>query len=307
MEIRELDPRTASEEDLRAIHPIEAACSHERPFRSEELSFGYYRHWTEGDRRWWLAGDAGAAVLMTSPPSFNYAQVMVRPDARRRGVGTALLERVVECARAQGVVSFFAHHADEAGAAFARHAGAVDDQRDVHAELRLREAKLPEPQLPDGWQLVSWIGAAPAELLDSYADARAAIDDAPAPGEMMMAPIDAAWVRRMEATAAVRGRESRVTVAVTAGGLVGSFTDLRVSAPPCPVATTDDTATIAAARGLGLAYAVKLEALRLLRDQRRDVEVVRTVNAERNAAMRAVNAKAGFVPTATLTTSVLTM
>jgi hypothetical protein len=34
---------------------------------------------------------------------------------------------------------------------------------------------------------------------------------------------------------------------------------------------------------------------------------VRTVNAEHNAAMRAVNTKAGFVPTATLTTTVLTL
>ena len=38
MEIRELDPRTASDEDLLTIHRIEEACSHERPFRSPELS-----------------------------------------------------------------------------------------------------------------------------------------------------------------------------------------------------------------------------------------------------------------------------
>jgi hypothetical protein len=124
---------------------------------------------------------------------------------------------------------------------------------------------------------------------------------------MAMAPIDAAWVRQMEATAAARGRESRVTVAVDTNDVVGSFTDLRVSPPPSPISTTDDTATIAGARGLGLAYAVKLESLRRLRADRPDVEVVRTVNAEHNVAMRAVNTKAGFVPTATLTTTVLTL
>jgi hypothetical protein len=99
----------------------------------------------------------------------------------------------------------------------------------------------------------------------------------------------------------------RVTVAVDATGVVGSFTDLGVSPPPWAVATTDDTATIAEARGLGLAYAVKLESLRRLRAERPDVEVVRTVNAEHNTAMRTVNTKAGFVPVATLTTSVLTL
>jgi mycothiol synthase len=307
MDIRQVDPRNAPDDDLLTIHRIEEACSHERPFRSPELSLAYYRVWSDGDRRWWLAGDVGAAVLMTSPPSFNYAQVFVRPEARRQGIDAALLTEVVASARAQGLASFFAHHSDEAGAAFARRAGAVDDQRDVHAELRLRDALLPDPPLPDGWRFVSWSGAAPDELVESYSRARAAIDDAPAPGDMTMAPIDVAWVRRMEATAAARGRESRVTVAVDDDGLVGSFTDLRVSAPPCLFSTTDDTATIAAARGLGLAYAVKVESLRRLRAERPDVEVVRTVNAEHNIAMRAVNAKAGFVATTTLTTTVLTL
>jgi mycothiol synthase len=307
MDIRELDPRSAPDEELLTIHRIEEACSHGQPFRSAELSLAYYRVWSDGDRRWWLAGDVGAAVLMTSPPSFNYAQVLVRPEARRRGIGTALLAEVVAWARAQGVVSFFAHHSDEAGAAFARRAGAVDDQRDVHAEIGLREADLPEPVVPDGWRLLSWIGAAPENLVESYARARAAIDDAPAPGDMTMTPIDVAWVRRMEVTAAARGRESRVTVAIDADGVVGAFTDLRLSSPPCPVATTDDTATIESARGVGLAYTVKLESLRRLRDERPDVEVVRTVNAEHNHAMRAVNTKLGFVPTAFLTTSVLTL
>lgn len=307
MNIREVDPRNAADDELLAIHRIEESCSHERPFRSPELSLAYYRIWSDGDRRWWLSGDVAAAVLMTSPPSFNYAQVLVRPEARRQGIGTALLANVLASAREQGLGSFFAHHSDRAGAAFARRAGAVDDQRDVHAELRLRDAVLPEPQLPDGWRLVSWSGAAPDELVESYACARAAIDDAPTPGDMTMTPIDVAWVRRMEATAAARGRESRVNVAVDASGVVGSFTDLRVSAPPCPVSTTDDTATIAVARRLGLAYAVKLESLRRLRAERPDVEVVRTVNAEQNGAMRAVNAKAGFVPTAFLTTTVLTL
>jgi GNAT superfamily N-acetyltransferase len=307
VEIREIDPRSALDQELLAIHRIEEACSHERPFRSPELSLAYYRVWSDGDRRWWLAGDAGAAVLMTVPPSFNYAQVLVRPEQRGRGIGTALLAEVVQWARAQGVGSFFAHHSDEAGAAFARRAGAVDDQRDVHAELRLRDAELPEPPLPEGWRLASWSGAAPDELVESYAHARAAIDDAPTPGEMAMDPIDVAWVRQMEETAVARGRESRVTVAVDARGVVGAFTDVRVSAPPCPIATTDDTATIAEARKRGLAYAVKLESLRRLRDERPDVEVVRTVNAEHNHAMRAVNTKLGFVPTAFLTTSVLTL
>jgi len=196
MTIREIDPRSAPDEDLLAIHRVEEACSHERPFRAPELSLAYYRVWSDGDRRWWLAGDEGAAALMTVPPAFNYVQVFVHPGARRRGIGKALLAAVVSSARAQGLSSFFGHYADDAGAAFARQAGAVDDQRDVRSELRLREAALPEPAVPDGWRLVSWVGAASEDLVESYARARAAIDDAPAPGEVAMAPIDVAWVRQ---------------------------------------------------------------------------------------------------------------
>ena len=40
---------------------------------------------------------------------------------------------------------------------------------------------------------------------------------------------------------------------------------------------------------------MKLESLRRLRDERPDVESCRTMNAEHNVAMRAVNAKLGFV------------
>ena len=38
MEIREIDPRTASDEDLLTIHRIEEACAHQRPFRSPAAS-----------------------------------------------------------------------------------------------------------------------------------------------------------------------------------------------------------------------------------------------------------------------------
>src|SRR3954466_4299809 len=102
MEIRALDPRTASDEELLTIHRIEEACSPVVPFRSPELSLSYYRVWSDGERRWWLADEVGAAVLMTVPPSFNQAQILVRPEARRQGIGTALLAEVVAAARAQG-------------------------------------------------------------------------------------------------------------------------------------------------------------------------------------------------------------
>ena len=172
-----------------------------------------------------------------------------------------LLEAVKEAAREAGAPRFFGHHHDAAGASFARAARAVDDQRDIAAELQLRIAELPAPVLPAGWRFVSWRGAAPDELIESYARARDAIDDAPTPGEFALSPIDVAYVRAMEQTAAKRGREIWATTAVDDRGEVGAFTDVRVSAPQSPIAGTDDSATAPWARRQGLATAVKLESL----------------------------------------------
>jgi hypothetical protein len=97
-----------------------------------------------------------------------------------------------------------------------------------------------------------------------------------------------------------------VTVALDETGEIGAFTDIRVT-PPSPDAGTDDTATVAWARGRGLAFAVKLESLRLLRAAYPEVERVSTMNAELNGAMRHINTAIGFVPTSILTTTVLTL
>jgi RimJ/RimL family protein N-acetyltransferase len=53
--------------------------------------------------------------------------------------------------------------------------------------------------------------------------------------------------------------------------------------------------------------AVKLESLLRLSADHPEVETVTTMNAELNAAMRHINTRLGFVPTATLTTAVLTL
>ncbi len=309
MRVEEIDAPNAPDEVLLAIHAVEEACSYERPFREPSLSLAYYRHWSDGLRRRWIGLDGdeivGAAVLMLPSPTFAVGEVIVLPGARRRGLGTALLAAVADAVRKAGGASFFGHHHDQAGAAFARAAGAVDDQREVAAELRLREADLSDPSLPPGFSLASWCGAAPDELLESYARARDAMGDAPDPAGFEFPAIDVDWVRAMEDAAAARGREIWVTVALDDRGEVAAFTDVRVSAPPSLVADTDDTATARWARRRGLATAVKLESLRRLRDARPDVELVRTVNAEDNVGMRTVNTRAGFVPVAVRTTAVV--
>jgi len=97
-----------------------------------------------------------------------------------------------------------------------------------------------------------------------------------------------------------------VTVALDERDDVGAFTDLRVT-PGAAAAATDDTAVLRRARGSGLARAVKVESLRRLRLERPEVETVSTMNAEHNGAMRHINEQVGFVPSSTLTTTVVTL
>ena len=311
MAVREIDARTAPDADLLAIHAIEQACLPElvpgEPGRSADEAIGFYRHPPSSvTRRTWFAEEDGVANLGVHGPTAVFAEVLVAPAARRRGIGTALLDALLAGARELDLKQVHAHHVTPAGAAFAARAGAVDGQRDVRSLLRLADAALPEPALPEGWTFVTWTRRAPDELVESYARARPALDDAPTPDGMEFPVETIESLRDQEVALERRGREGRVTVAVDPGGEIGAFTEVRLT-PGSPLAFTEDTATVAAHRGLGLATAVKLESLRRLRADHPEVEVLTTMNAEDNLAMRRVNERIGFTVAATLTTATITL
>ena len=312
MHVESFDGQTAPVELLRELHACEIEATAElfagEPPMPFEQFAGYLLHPSGGVRHQrFVRVDglvAGVASVAVYGPTFAYVEVKVRPAYRRRGIGTALLDDLAAAGRESGVRSMFGHHVTPGGAAFAARSGARDDQRDVRARLDLPAADLPEPRVPDGIELRSWIGRTPEELFETHVAARDAMDDAPSPGGTEHPGWNAEQQRAGEEACIARGRPPRVTVALEDGEIV-AFTDLRVSDPPAPVALTDDTATLPRARRRGLSTAVKLEALRRLRAERPDVEHVITFNAEQNTAMRAVNAKLGFVPVAIFTSAVL--
>lgn len=300
MEIEEVDARTATDEVLARFHALERACHEElspgEPPRSRAEAIAFHRHQPPTHRSChWLA-DGGSAALFVHGPTAAFLRLLVDPARRRQGIGTALLQRAVERSRALGVHVLRGKHATAAGAVFARRVGAVDEQRIVLSALDLRTAELPEPLPPEGWSLATWIGRVPDEHLAAYVVARAAMDDAPAPEGFDYPAWTAQDVRAVEESLVRRNREMRLTVAIGPRGQIGAFTELRVT-PDSALGFTDDTGTVAAHRGKGLARAVKLESLRRLRHDHPGVEVVSTSNAEENAAMRHVNESIGFRPT----------
>jgi GNAT superfamily N-acetyltransferase len=307
MNVQEVDARTAPDDVLARFHALEVACHDElqpgEPERSVDEVLAFHRHQpTTHTRCQWLA-DGGMAALSVHGPTAAFVQLLVDPVRRRQGIGTALLGRVLGRCRELHVDAVRGEHATAEGAAFAACFGAVDEQRIVRSLLDLRAAELPEPRVPDGFRLVTWLGRVPDEHLAAYVLARAAMDDAPAPESLEIVQT-AEKVRASEESLARRKREMRLTVAIAAGGEIGAFTELRVS-QGSTLGFTDDTGTVAARRGRGLARAVKVESLRRLRADHPDVEVVSTSNAEENGVMRHLNESIGFRPSLVETMAVL--
>lgn len=309
MQIEAVEGTTADEALLLALHLVESEAD-ERPGvkRSADEAIASYRNPGDAVRKRWLAtiaGEpAGAAFLSDYGSSLVVGYVLVRPAFRRRGLGRALLETLVHQAREDGIRSFFGEHVGAAAAAFARSVGAREDQRHVVSALDLRAAALPAPASPDGIVLRSWLGACPAALLESFVRARNGMSDAPVPAGQDMPTWTVGSQRSDESRWAARSHDVLTTVALEAEEVV-ALTGVRVPPAPAAEALTDDTTTVAAHRGRGLALAVKLENLRRLREERGDVERVMTRNAEINAGILAVNARIGFVPVATLSTAVV--
>ncbi|HJQ49854.1 MAG TPA: GNAT family N-acetyltransferase [Gaiellaceae bacterium] len=307
MNIEEVDARSASDDVLARFAAIELACHEDLnpgyPPRSVDEVIAFYRHVPRTQTSChWLA-NGGTAAVNVHGPTATFLELLVEPASRRRGLGTALLERALARCRELGVEALRSVHATAAGAAFAAAMGAVDEQRIVRSVLDLRAAELPEPEPPEGFRLVTWLGRVPDEHLDAYITARKAMDDAPAP-EGMEFTESAEKVRASEESLERRDREMRLTVALNANGEIGSFTELRVSSGST-LAFTDDTGTVVAQRGKGLARAVKLESLRRLRADHPEVYVVTTSNAEENDVMRHLNQSIGFRPSLVGTLAVI--
>lgn len=315
MAVHPLDPASASEGTLDDVYAVLARChleeNAEEPYRTRPELEAFLRHPPASDQRdCWVADEAGdcvgfAQLAAARGAAAVWMELVVDPEARRRGHGAALLAALRERAAERGARVLVGAHATAAGASFAARWGARDSQREVRSLLRLPLASDLVPHPVSGYRLQSWVGAAPERLLQSYAAARGAINDAPSAADEEPDVWDPARVRDLEAALERRDRDAYVTVALDEHGEVVAFTELRVDRAPGAVARTEDTAVVAAHRRRGLGRLVKLESLRRLQDERPDVTLVTTGNAEENHAMLELNRALGFSPVAVYTHCVL--
>jgi mycothiol synthase len=97
---------------------------------------------------------AGSGLADRSDTGGGFVAPRILPEHRRRGMGSALLERLLEHVRACDFDSAAAHAADPAAIEFALRHGFVEEDREVE-QVRVVGAEEPEPPTYDGVHFMS--------------------------------------------------------------------------------------------------------------------------------------------------------
>ena len=242
----------------------------------------------EPERLYLLAEHEGRAVGcgLTSGSSFpgrKYVAIGVEPEHRRRGLGTALLERCLDHARQLGgeiaVGSVWAD--DEGTLAFAGHHGFVEFERGVELVLELEHAEVPAAP-PEGIEIVE---LAPLHYPGAYEIWCEGVSDMPSEE----APAHKPFARWLEEAIA----QELVLVALDGEQVVG-FAALEDRDREAGVAGNDLTTVRRSHRRRGIAEALKRTQLAWAADH--GYRSIVTGTDKENAGMRGLNEKLGYRP-----------
>ncbi|TQS41004.1 GNAT family N-acetyltransferase [Cryptosporangium phraense] len=244
------------------------------------------------------------AELTCDNPDLAYLTVVVRPDARRRGVGSALLGALEDWSAEAGCTALIGDTMRPAGSAVpgdafaAEHgyrAGAVSVFRLLDVPEALTRLDALDPGVPSGYRVVTWAERCPSELLEFRAalNEEIAADD-PATRQAVEA-WDGARVRAYEdrMIAAGRSRLCAGVVETASGELVAVTWFVR---PPGEREHVKQLGTVVARkhRGHRLGLLVKVANLRQLGSAWPGTRVVSSWNGDLNAAMIAINSALGY-------------
>jgi GNAT superfamily N-acetyltransferase len=213
----------------------------------------------------------------------------VRPERRRRGIGTALYEQAEAHVRAHGAWRVRTSvDADPDGERFVRKRGFRQGKVDVVSQLATADARLPETAVPEGVRVVPLRDARDRERDLFEICAAGEID---MPGEEPETEFFSDdWLQDDYGSPALSDEGSFVALE---GERAVALAFLTVD-PARRVAYNQMTATLPSHRRRGLALAVKAAAARWAADN--GYERIVTENDETNAGMLAVNERLGYRP-----------
>ncbi len=240
-------------------------------------------------------------------------EVTTHPAFRRRGYGTAMLEHIIERARANDRSRLIGEVCEALtdvpmtipGVAFATAAGAKPVTTEVRRVLRIAELDDDElTRLRDdavahsqGYSLMQWDGPAPAEVVDDLAVlySRMSIDAPLEELDWEPEQWSAERYREQEKRIVVSGQQRFSTAARhDASGQIVALTDIGVAHALPDSGYQWSTIVLPEHRGHRLGMRVKLANLEFLRRSRPRVSMVNTWNAAINDHMVSINEAMGF-------------
>lgn len=248
-------------------------------------------------------------VSMGSNEDRASLELLVDPQYRRQGLGTALLERAALRARGLGRSTLMtaSTNLNEAGAPFLFFAGFEARQENGINQLKLSE--LPEGVLSrwtncpdDDYTLEIWHGDIPEQELDAYSELFSVMNDAPTDDlkaeDFRMTPEILREQQKMKRAA----NQDTLTAVVrhSSGEMVGLNELVWRRATPTHV-QQGGTGVKPAHWGHRLGQWLKAANIVKLLDVNPDALVIRTTNAVSNAPMLRINTEMGFRPYMTTT------
>jgi len=304
----------ASEDELRQCYEVYLEEGRQDFPGFPEMSFESFaaamrgpRYEDAGPWRTWAAWDGerllgfGLAVYPDRHMT-HWSQVRARVAGidRRRGVGAALLRAIVADVRSEGR-TMLANDQVRLGGEGERWANSVGFANTLSIRWQMLHVAEVDPALwdvpvPAGFRLEQWADAAPVALVDEFAAARNAIDEAPNGDSAYRGP---EWtverVRQAEADLRDAGDDSRFVVAVhEETGAVAALTGMLLRPGRVDLCWQRDTAVVAEYRGLGLGRVVKAAMMRWLLAEFPDLGQVITSTAAENAHMIRINEQIGY-------------
>jgi GNAT superfamily N-acetyltransferase len=246
---------------------------------------------------WLLAEEDGAVVgagyALTgwhTPPHRGIGSALVVPGRRGHGIGDELRETIESWARDHGATELDAPIAeeDDGSIAWASARGYEESGRNSRMVLDLTAIAAPAVTPPPGVEIVTW-AERPELAKGLWEVAREAAPDIPGEEETDAGPLEE-WLERD-----MRGsgdRPEAVFVALEAGEVLG-YAKLAFSAERTDRAFHDLTGVLRAHRGRGIAAALKATQIAWAKEN--GYESLQTANEVRNAPIRHLNAKHGYV------------
>jgi GNAT superfamily N-acetyltransferase len=253
-----------------------------------------------------IVGTADLGLTVEDNLHLAEVQARVHPEVRRRGIGRALHDELVRRARSEGrttlLVELNSPLEGEPSPAY-RFATALGYQvvheQDHHVlQLPVASARLDAfPEVPEGYEVVTWRNRAPDEVVGAYAAMHTQMGrDVPSGGvDHQPVEITVERVRTGEERLAAAYDQVVAVARRRSDGVLGGYT-LVYLAHEADYVVQDDTLVMPEHRGHGLGLALKVAVLRVLAAEHPERRLVHTWNALENAFMQRINRDLGFRP-----------